>query len=120
MTDVSLLFVYGTLKRGHCRAHLLDGQRFLGDVRTRPFYRLYDCGDYPALARDADGVSINGELYQVNSQCLQTLDDVEGVSQQLYERGEVEIVPPLGSRTVISYFYLQSVAGLRDCGSTWP
>ena len=63
-TGSVLLFVYGTLKRGHCRARMLDGQRFIGGVQTKPIYRLVNCGKYPGLIRadTADGRAIEGEL----------------------------------------------------------
>jgi len=117
------LFVYGTLKRGYCRAHALAGQRFLGTARTTSKYRLYDCGDYPGLVRAADGKrgrSIVGELWNIDESCLPVLDEMEGVSAGLYERAAVHLQPPHDGEYVVSYFYRRSVQGLRDCGSHWP
>ena len=60
------LFVYGTLKRGGCRHAPLACQRFLGEARTAPLYRLYDLGSYPGLVpADEGGDVVHGELYEV-------------------------------------------------------
>ena len=114
------LFVYGTLKRGGRREFAVAGQRFLGTARTYPAYRLYHCGDYPALVRDSDGVSIEGEVWEVDARCLAKLDEIEGVSMRLYERAAISLLPPHDAEPVESYFYLRSVKGLRDCGPRWP
>jgi gamma-glutamylaminecyclotransferase len=115
------LFVYGTLKRGFSRSETLTGQRFLGVARTVAAYRLYDCGAYPGLVEDPQGAEITGELWEVDVPSLARLDDVEGVSQNLYRRGTVRLQATVDSyETAESYFYQRSVQGLRDCGSSWP
>lgn len=114
------LFVYGTLKRGHCRAFALAGQQFLGVARTGARYRLFDCGDYPVLVSDPQGVSVEGELWEVDGDCLRKLDRIEGVAQRLYERRPIELQPPHDVEPAASYFSLRSVRGLRDCGERWP
>jgi gamma-glutamylaminecyclotransferase len=89
------LFVYGTLMRGECRHYLLVKECFLGEVRTAPGYRLLHLGDYPGLIEaDREGKSILGELYAVSPDCLERLDEMEGVSVGLYERREVELIEP--------------------------
>ena len=115
-----LLFVYGTLKRGHFRNSVLSGQTFLGDVSTMPYYRLYDCGSYPALVEVDRGVSVQGELWRVEPECIRLLDDIEGVDRGLYRRGLVRLAPPHDQLTVEAYFYCRRVEGLPDCGTTWP
>ncbi|MFQ5732446.1 MAG: gamma-glutamylcyclotransferase [Planctomycetaceae bacterium] len=113
------LFVYGTLKRGYCRNFALAGQTFLGEARTRPGYRLYDCGDYPALVRAKVGCSIRGELWDVSAECLERIDVIEGVEERWYERGPVQLEPP-HEQPAVSYFFLGNVAGLRLCEDLWP
>ncbi|GIW95902.1 MAG: hypothetical protein KatS3mg110_3943 [Pirellulaceae bacterium] len=115
-----LLFVYGTLKRGYSRSWLLSEQKFLTPVSTQPRYRLYDCGSYPALVEDPEGISIQGELWWVTAECVQMLDEVEGVPEGLYRRDCVALAAPFDCCRAQAYFYLQPVAGLRDCGSCWP
>ena len=113
------LFVYGTLKRGHSRAGVLEGHRFLGKAQTRAKYRLYNCGSYPGLVKAENGIAIEGELWEVADACLAVLDEIEGVSSKLYRRERVELEAPHQNDEVETYFYQQSIAGLPDCGSCW-
>lgn len=77
--DTFRLFVYGTLKRGGCRHGPLAAQRCLGDARTTPTYALFHLGDYPGLVPcPADGSTVHGELYDVETALLDWLDAVEG------------------------------------------
>ena len=78
------LFIYGTLKRGHSRADAMNGQRFLGIAQTAPKYRMFDCGEYPGLVEADDGVSITGELWDVDQVCLNVLDELEGTNIDLF------------------------------------
>ena len=124
MPATHAIFVYGTLKRGFCRAHFLTGQLFLGDSRTLPQYRMFNCGTYPGL-RPApnDGLAIVGELWAVDSECLARLDREEGVAEGLYARQRIELDEPLPANPiparVEAYFYLPSVLGFPDCGECW-
>ena len=97
-------FIYGTLKRGHGRSALLDGQHFLGEKKTAPRYRLFTTGSFPALV-DAGranvmlpGMSIEGELWQIDDECLAVLDRVEGVDSGLFERGRLSCWTMRGRR----------------------
>ncbi len=130
-----VIFIYGTLKRGQKRAAVLEGQQFLGEVVTAPFYRLFDTGSYPALVEcsggvetDASGGPVEGELWRVDDACLAELDRIECVPD-LYRRGPVAIAEVVGadadshfeaSEQVETYFYQRSTEGLRDCGRCWP
>jgi len=114
----TILFVYGTLKRGQRSHQLLAGQRFLGSARTLPRYRLYDCGRYPALVADPEhGRAIQGELWLVDDETLRRLDILEG-TPILYTLLPVELEGQTGPAW--TYIYQQDVRGLRDCGSEWP
>ena len=98
MPAAHLIFVYGTLKRGFCRAHLLTGQQFLGEARTQPLYRMFNCGTYPGLKLvPKDGLPIVGELWSVDSECLARLDREEGVAEGLYRR---QLIDDGGRRAV--------------------
>ena len=116
--DKQLLFIYGTLKRGHCRAGNLKGQQFLGEARTLADYRLFDCGSYPGLVEHEEGLEVIGEVWSVDRVCLQQLDLVEAVAEGLYRRGPLKLQAPFGSQ-VETYFYLLSVDTLPDCGNCW-
>ena len=117
------LFIYGSLKRGHSRSSLLDDQHFLGERKTSPKYRLFKCSSFPALveASRADvtlpGISIEGELRQVDDSCLAMLDVTEGVGSGLFERRQIELLDYDGEAE--AYFWLSSVEGLEDCGEHW-
>lgn len=120
-----LVFVYGTLMRGECRHGALAGQQFVGLATTRPHYRLYHCGTYPALVKVAPGSGnrIEGEVYRVSAECLARLDEIEGVDEGLYERGPVGLEnSPVGNQVdaaVEAYLYRQDVSGFDDLGTAW-
>ncbi|WP_166829527.1 gamma-glutamylcyclotransferase family protein [Thalassoroseus pseudoceratinae] len=119
-TDAStFVFVYGTLKRGFCRASALANQQFLGDAQTVPKYRLVNCGDYPGLLASEPGKSIRGELYAVDVYCLQRLDDIEAVNEDLYRRGPIELESPYHQTPVVAYFYNQDTTNMPECGTSW-
>lgn len=114
------VFVYGTLKRGHCRENLLNGQTFLGEVETVDEYCLWDCGRYPGMTWEpADGYSVKGELWEVDRRCLDYLDHIEGVEHELYLRSEIQLKNSPVNGKVIGYLYNQPVQGLRSCGPSW-
>ncbi len=79
------LFVYGTLRRDAGRdIHRLIARHaeFVGRGRVRG--RLFMLGDYPAMAVDADSLSVvAGELYELpegrRELALLELDDYEGI-----------------------------------------
>jgi gamma-glutamylcyclotransferase (GGCT)/AIG2-like uncharacterized protein YtfP len=119
MREGALIFVYGTLKRGGCRAGLLVGQRLLGEAETEPRYRMFDCGSYPGLIDAEAGQSIKGELCAVDAECLRALDLAEGVAEGLYARRPIRLLAPYADEIVEAYFYLPSTAGLPDCGVCW-
>ena len=114
------LFVYGTLKRGQVRAEVLRHQTLLGPAVTIAQYRLYDCGSYPALVEHAEGLSIRGELWEVDAACLERIDEIEGVAENLYQRQRVKLAEPFAELFAETYLYQRDASGLTDCGSVWP
>ena len=119
-SEVYLVFVYGSLKRG-CELHeYVADQRFIGVAKTVPAYELYDCGSYPAMVRsDRDGNAVAGEVYEVTPQRLAVLDEVEGVSQNLYLPEKVKLQPPFDGASVLAYIYQQSIDNLPQI-FVWP
>jgi gamma-glutamylaminecyclotransferase len=120
MSNETLIFVYGTLKRGGSNQHYLAGQKFIGVARTAPGFRLFNLGQYPGMvpfADDHDGVS--GEVWSVEADCLEHLDLLEGVKEGLYRREPVPLLPPFADRKVDGYIYARSVEGLRDLGGEY-
>jgi allophanate hydrolase len=75
---VSLFLIYGTFMRGQPGHVNLDGGRFLEEARTAGRYRLWHVdGRWPALIPDADGIEIAAELYDLDTQHLARLAEVE-------------------------------------------
>lgn len=106
--DRFLLFVYGTLKRGGVRNGVIAAQKYLGEVRTVPRYALVDLGSYPGLVHAEDGQHVHGELYEVDTALIATLDAVEG-APSLFALADVELEGR--DRLARSYFYQQGAAG---------
>jgi gamma-glutamylaminecyclotransferase len=117
MTETLLLFVYGTLMSDGCRAGVLAGQRFLGNHRTQPGYRLLDLGPYPGLIRQDPGSAIEGELYEIDSGLRARLDRIEG-APLLFRLEEVELTGHPGP--VWTYFYQRGRPGTPvHAGCRW-
>lgn len=114
-----LIFVYGTLKKGFCRHHYLKAYPCFGAFKTKPMYRLLDCGSYPGMVVEVErGLSIQGEVYEVDSACIEILDEVEGVSLGLYVKSQVEMLDDW-ELPVWGYLYNQSIKSMPDCGDNW-
>ena len=73
-----LVFVYGSLKRGYPNHRLLGEALFLGPHVTKDCYTMTDLGYYPAVSLHGT-TSIHGEVYEVTTDELATLDVLEGV-----------------------------------------
>jgi gamma-glutamylcyclotransferase (GGCT)/AIG2-like uncharacterized protein YtfP len=117
--DTFLLFVYGTLKRGGVRHHVLADQTFLGEVRTRPSYDLFDFTEHPALVRGvAEGGSISagrrvrGEMYRVATSLLGLLDEIED-APHLFRLEAIQI-EDIGE-PVFAYLYQGATQGRPVC-----
>lgn len=73
-----LVFVYGTLKRGHSNHHWLANATFLGRRLLRGG-RLHNLGPYPmAVLSPEQQTVIHGELFAVTDRELACLDQLEG------------------------------------------
>jgi gamma-glutamylaminecyclotransferase len=113
----TILFVYGTLRRGGRNHRLVADQTFLGEAVTAPRHRVVDLGPYPGLVRDAaNGLSVHGELYAVSECCLEELDDFEGVPE-LFVREWIEVE---GHGEVWAYYWAGPVPGGAPTGDHWP
>lgn len=113
----TILFVYGSLKRGQRNHYYLAGQEFLGTVRTAPLYRLFDWGPYPALVEcPTNGIAIEGELWRIDDAGMARIEQLEE-APTLYQirNARIEAWPD-----AMTYIYQKSVEGMRDCGPSWP
>ena len=117
---MTLLFVYGTLKRGCSNHAFLDGQSFVGAAETAPGYALYELDGYPGMVSAAgDPAGVSGEVWSVDDACLARLDELEGTDEGLYRREGVPLRAPFGDRRVEAYLYLLGVDGRGRLGNSW-
>ncbi|HEY1051863.1 MAG TPA: gamma-glutamylcyclotransferase family protein [Prosthecobacter sp.] len=117
-----LLFIYGTLKRGGVNHHYMQGQRFLGEAASAPLYRLHDLGGYPGMVTAGphqQGLSIRGEVWEVDAPALAQLDILEDLEGGEYTRETVPLLPPWDEAPVQGYRYLWPVSHARDAGDCW-
>lgn len=118
------VFVYGTLKKNGRLSFYLNNQKFLGSFKTAPRYRMYNISWFPGIKEDDDeGKELEGELYEVDADCLAVLDRVEG-APNLYERKAITIQNPPsvedGENLIQSYFYKGDTSECSDAGTCWP
>jgi gamma-glutamylaminecyclotransferase len=115
--EKTILFAYGTLKRGGRNYFRLAGQEFLGAVATAPKYRVIDLGAHPGLIRDTtSGFAIRGELFAVDTKCLAELDAFEEVPGP-FVRERIEVS---GYAEVWAYYMNTPVPSGAKQGDRWP
>jgi gamma-glutamylcyclotransferase (GGCT)/AIG2-like uncharacterized protein YtfP len=113
----TVLFVYGSLRRGRENHRLMAGQEYLGPARTLPLYRLLHLGAYPGLVPDAGrGVAVEGELWRVDARTLAALDEFEG--EHVFRRTRISVEGVGGP--VEAYLYIEPAPDAPDCGVSWP
>lgn len=112
----SLLFVYGTLKRGERNHHRMGSARFVAHAKTEARYRVVDLGPYPGLLRDdATGFAILGEIWELDGKTLAELDEFEGED---FRRALIALVNHGG--VVEAYFFTGTVPAGSRTGNAWP
>jgi gamma-glutamylcyclotransferase (GGCT)/AIG2-like uncharacterized protein YtfP len=82
-----LVFVYGTLKRGHGNHRVIADGSFLGEDRIPAV--MHDLGAFPAVRLDA-AATVYGEVFSVDPQTLARLDRLEG-HPTFYQRTRVRM-----------------------------
>ena len=116
----TLLFVYGTLKRGCSNHAQISDQTFVGPARTIPGYRLFDLGGYPCIVRAADDrEGVVGEVWSVEEKALRRLDEFEGVHEGLYFRTPIPLQPPFADQRIEAYVSSMPLVGRREVGNEW-
>lgn len=106
----TLVFVYGTLKKGHGNHGLIAGfinvdhSKYTGENKfvghDKILGRIYSLGGFPGLKEHPDG-KVHGEVYEVDAPTLERLDRLEG-HPHMYERRLIETVE---GKKVWTYFY---------------
>ena len=116
----TLLFVYGTLKRGCCNHAQMEGQVFVGPARTVPCYRLHDMGGFPGIAPAPDASEgVLGEVWSVDGEALRRLDAFEGVREGLYRRAPLSLQEPFAQQVVEAYLPLTPITHRAAVGAEW-
>jgi gamma-glutamylaminecyclotransferase len=118
---MTLIFVYGTLKRNGSNHRFLAGQAFVGEGRTNPGFVLYEIDDFPGMVRREDGhQGVKGEVWSVDDQCLAQLDQLECAAEGLYRREAVPMADSFAGQRIEAYIYLPSIEGRPKVGAEWP
>ena len=92
------IFVYGTLKKGFPNhARYMQSAEKLGDYRTVESYPLVLIGErcVPCMINaPGKGEQIEGELYEVDDECLERLDALERIKEpDGYRRLKINVEP---------------------------
>jgi gamma-glutamylaminecyclotransferase len=86
----TLLFVYGTLKRGGSKSRLMGNSKYVGSASVAPGKTLFTNGNYPMMVESAEGNGVDGEIFEVDERTLASLDRFEG-HPNLFKRSQVDI-----------------------------
>ena len=101
----ALIFVYGTLKRGHKNHYKMYQAEYIG--RAVIFgYSMYKLpAGFPGIVVDKRG-SVDGELYWLDTNQLPALDEFEGVPH-LYNRATQVITLANGTIATAQFYVYQ-------------
>ena len=101
----TLVFVYGTLRTGELRAHVVSRCINRGIFRTEPKYTLLDFGPFPGLV-EGGNTAVVGEVLEVDNDILQELDWIEG-HPNFYRRQAISLE---GIDGAVAYIAVDSTA----------
>ncbi len=120
----NLVFVYGTLKQGQCRGHVMRQSNFIGHAKTiTGKHAILNLGNFPTIVHSKDipeapESTVIGEIWEIDEKTLQALDRIEGypflytrepISFELVEQvgtpSSPETEKALADKQAISYFY---------------
>lgn len=92
---MTVVAVYGSLRKGMGNHRLLANQTFLSETKTVEKYAMYSLGGFPKIALEGPRVSqIVVELYEVDEAGLARLDMLEGYRGEghsnFYDRSAVQ------------------------------
>lgn len=113
----TVLFVYGTLKRGQRNHGLMREARFLGEAFTAPHYTLLDLGPFPGMI-PGGSTAVHGELYAVGPKLLARLDRHEGVPR-FYVRASVALSAHEVAETYLLVDTLRIREGVPQPDGVW-
>ncbi|XP_059304333.1 putative gamma-glutamylcyclotransferase At3g02910 [Lycium ferocissimum] len=109
----TIIFTYGTLKRGFSNHVLLQDMISNGDASFLGVYQTVDklplvCGPYrvPFLLNfPGSGERVWGELYAVSARGLIRMDELEGITKAHYERLPIKVRPEAQPDEVVAEAY---------------
>ncbi len=104
-----LVFVYGTLRKGHCNHHLLKDACCYGVGISEERYAMYLKNGYPYITSSEPRYLVTGELYAVDDETLEILDRFEG-HPRYYERREKPVV--VEDARHIAWIYFRDPPGI--------
>jgi gamma-glutamylcyclotransferase (GGCT)/AIG2-like uncharacterized protein YtfP len=86
-----LVFVYGTLRRGCARGMSVrfPKSKFIANAKVSG--ALYDLGAYPGMLLNESNSLVIGELYEVDDEILNKLDEFEASSNYLRTQFEASL-----------------------------
>ncbi|HIB77633.1 MAG TPA: gamma-glutamylcyclotransferase, partial [Flavobacteriales bacterium] len=98
----NLVFVYGTLRENSSNNALLESSKLIGSGRTKDKFVMYS-RSIPFVSKSQQISTIFGEVYEVSSDTLASLDSLESYNpsspnSSWYSRSLVEV--ELDSQTV--------------------
>ena len=101
--------VYGTLRQGRRWHSLLAASPFLGAGLTKQKYALY-LAEYPCVNKDLAISQIRVEVYLVNEQILENLDELEE-HPLVYLREWIPILLDKGDQIDAWFYFLPQASG---------
>ena len=131
----TLLFVYGTLKKGGSNQRMMGDSIHLGTARLEQGTTLYTNGGFPMMVETVhvEDAGVWGELYEVDEKTLKSLDRFEGHPNHFQRRPVGLTVVNLhrlptcptamqaaDKREAQAYFYNRSVEGREQIGNFFP
>lgn len=112
MSNVHRIFVYGTLKEGFPNFAHNCGLRLAGEFVTCESYPLYLVGArrVPWLIRQpGEGGLVTGEVFEVDNDTLQAMDELERVEEpDGYRRDTIAVRGVNGSESQSVFVYVKS------------
>ncbi len=97
------IFVYGALKKGFQKHHLIEQATFIGTGQTAEKYALY-ADNLPVVVKGAEVSFIKGEVYFVDDFSLSNIDSHEWVHAS-YLREKVDVVLNIDFQLLPAWMY---------------
>lgn len=99
------LFAYGTLMKGLCNHKYLANQEFICKTEIVDFGLYNVTEDYPGIVRKQNS-KVKGELYLIDEDLLQILDEFEG---EEYNRIEVDVMMDNSKIRAYTYLWVEDI-----------